>query len=129
MMDISDKALRKSSTLLSLTRGVVDGSTDTLIVSWDGKTFGFGMDIFMVLTTLIALEVVMPALRAVDLRAGVTIEVSAVPIFGVASDIAIDMSTDVDANMRATRVTALESIPMLSSSEEGLLFACEPCSC
>ena len=108
-----------------------------MIVRSTGEMVGFGVDIFTevcmieVLAPVIAFEVVVPVLYAIDSRDDVMIEVLAGTVIDLAAGIGVDMLADMNTNMWAATITAVESIPipMLTSSEEALLFGWEACSC
>ena len=110
-------------------------NSDFMVVPLAGGMIRFGVDMFtevcmiVVLGAVSTLEVGVSASYAIDLRVGVIINVLADTVIGVAPGIGVDMLDDVDANMWAAAMTAVESILMLASSEEALLFGWEACTC
>ena len=79
---------------------------------------------------VLAIEVLMPMLYALDLRYGAVLNVLAGTAFDVVLDVGIDnVRTDMNATMWAAATTPLDCTAVLASSAETLLFCVEACSC
>ena len=93
-----------------------------------GVNKGTGVRMLMVVLAVIGFEDVVSVPFAADMRTGVMI-LLAVPVFAVATDFSVTVLVDFDANKWAATTTALESITILASSKETLLFRREAFSC
>ena len=104
-----------------------------MIIPLTWGTLGCAVDmiieVFVIVLATIALEVATPISCATDVCAGAMTEVLTDTVVSVALVNGINVLADADANMWAAAMTALGSMPMLSSSDKALASRWGASSC
>ena len=106
---------------------MIAGLTWWKIVPLTGGIIDFCIKIFTEMSVLLAIvEVIIlevpVSVSYTDVWAGIRIDVLASTLFGIVSDIGVDMFARVTESMWTASMTTLGSIPMLASEKEAFLF-------
>ena len=125
VMCMGAKALPIDSMIVGLTGSMIDMLSKGMVGFC--VTVSTAVCMIVVTTAAIALELIVPFSYATDVRSGLMIDLLSGS--GVVPNSDVDVLAGVDANMWASTMTALDSIPMLASSVEALVLLWEVCSC